>query len=93
MINKKSQVFYGLVDKPEEKKEVVPFEYDKKVAKSFTLVYNTKNKQYELITTVINVEKMTSESTITKMRSCDTKAKALYEIQKMYSEYIIKGDK
>ena len=79
--------------KKEEKREYVIFPYDKKVAKSYTIVYNKKNKEYELITTIINVETMESTSEISKLRATDTKAKAILEIQRRYSSDLIKGDK
>lgn len=91
--SKKSEVFYG-AEKPKKEEPIEPvvFSYDKKIAKSYTVVYNKKNKQYELITTTIDVVSMTSTSVISLIRGADSKARAMLEVNKLFNSYLIKGE-
>lgn len=89
-MSKKPKVFYG-IDEKEIKEEKKSFDYEKKLVKSYTTVYNVKTKEYELLTILIDLEELTSEIEISKLRGADSKARALYEVQKLTNDYFVKG--
>jgi len=87
---KKPQVFYG-VDSTPEVKEEKSFDYEKKLVKSFTCVYNIKTKEYELLTIIVDLEELTSEIEVSKIRGADSKVRAVYEVQRLTNDYFMKG--
>lgn len=90
-MSKKPSVFYGApVEPPKQEKQL---NYEKTLVKAFTIVYNTKSKEYELITINLDLKEDTAEFEMSKIRGADNQARAMYELQKVTNEYFIKGKK
>lgn len=88
-LNKKPTVFYGADKIKKEEIEAKEMVYDDNIVSSFMVIYNKKIKAYDLLTNTTNLDTMATTSEITKIRGADTKARAMFELQKVYTKYLI----